>query len=155
MKKIIFMFFVSYSIISINAFHSKALAQSVPRPTQIPEIHAAPENSPMAFGTLAGVAYACEAGKDLDNFELIVSRILVNTAPNKKMEQAYLQEYAQAKKTAMIKQSKNPPMSCAQFLKEFSKQKIFQSMVMSDGSVKNPDGSWSLPRGQKSPPAGY
>ncbi len=144
MKKIIFV------LTALFAFN--AVAQT---PTKIPQLSEIPDNSPAAFGTMAGVAYACKAGKKLQDFELIVSYLLVNSAPSKRMEKAFMQEYALAKKTAMEKQERNPPMPCSTFLKQFNSQKIFNSTVMSDGSVKTPDGSWSLPRGQKEPPKGY
>ncbi len=126
-----------------------------PPTTRLPSLDSAPDNSPAAFGMIAGVAYACKAGKKLEDFELIVSKLLANSAPSKEMENAFAKEYAQAKKASAIKQKTTPPMPCSRFLKEFNKQKIFQSMVFSDGSVKNPDGTWSLPRGQKEPPKGY
>ncbi len=144
MKKI---FFIITLLCSFSAAAQKA--------TKLPDIKEAPEYSPAAFGLVAGAAYACNAGKKLQDYELIVSRILMNLAPNEKMEKAYLTEYVVAKKEAMTKQQKEPPMSCSSFLKEFNKQKIFNSMVMSDGSVKNPDGTWLLPRGQKNPPKVY
>ncbi len=147
MNKNIFALTFLFVIISFGAIAQKA--------TKLPPISSAPDHSPFAFGTVAGIAYACNAGKPLEDYELIASRILQNMAPSKEMESAYIKEYAQAKKSAMDKQKTAPPMPCSQFLKEFKKQKIFQSTVMSDGSVKNPDGTWLLPRGQKAPPKGY
>ncbi len=150
MKNISLVFLTIFSFCFI--FSNPSNARVINKPDKVEK---APDISPSAFGTMAGVAYACNAGKKLEDYELIVSRIMMAQAKTKKMQDAYLQEYVIAKKDAMQKQQKKPPMSCDKFLKEFYNQKVFQSTVMSDGSVKNPDGSWLLPAGQKEPPKGY
>ena len=106
------------------------------------------------LGTIAGAAYACNAGQSLKDFEFIASQIMVNTANDRKMENVFIQEYVMAKKNAMERQAKRPPVPCSEFLREFEKQPIFQFTVYSDGSIKTDKGQWILPRGQKSPPKG-
>ena len=92
------------------------------------------------LGMAAGAALACDVQEELKNFELIASRIIANKAPTKKQEIKDLKVYAAEKLRAYRLQKNTAPISCREVVRDFKNQRIFQSTVYADGSVKLPDG---------------
>lgn len=97
------------------------------------------------LGLLAGLALACGSKQKLDDFELISSRLIANSATTEKEEKDQIRVYMQAKWNAMQRQKNNPAASCSEVLQRFDQLPLFNSTVYRDGSVKLPDGKWSKP----------
>ena len=98
------------------------------------------------LGTTAGLAYACKAGKSLEDFEVIASRLLANNAATEKDEKdAYIQ-YVEAKVRTIKNHEKNPKFTCKEILTRFNKMSIFKFVVYADGSVKMDDGTMLRPK---------
>ena len=95
----------------------------------------------------AGAAQACLADSDkLKNYEVIVSRILVNPTATEKEETEVLTAYAQKKLQVYREQKKAPEMDCQEVLRRFDNMEIFKSVVYKDGSIKLPDGRTIKPK---------
>lgn len=124
-------------ILSIFLFPMAAVAQN--RPVQ----NAALANQ---LGAAAGAAYACNAGKSLEDFEVIASRLLANTAETVADEQSLDEIYVEAKVRAIKVHKKEHPMSCQEILKRFKNMRIFKFIVYADGSVKMDDGTIMHPK---------
>ena len=96
---------------------------------------------------LAGAAQACQADRDkLINYEVIVSRILVNPTTSEQEETAVLTAYARKKFQVFNEQKAAPEMDCAEVLRRFDNLEIFKSVVYQDGTVKLPDGKVIKPK---------
>jgi hypothetical protein len=98
------------------------------------------------LGMAAGAALACGAGQELDDFELIASRIIANKAPSRQREIEELKIYAEEKLRTYNLQRQSPPTDCSTVLNSFKKMSIFSSTIYADGTVKLPDGSFLKPR---------
>ncbi len=98
------------------------------------------------LGMAAGAALACGAGQELDDFELIASRIIANKSPSRQREIEELKVYAEEKLRTYNMQRTSPPEDCATVLNSFMNMSIFSSTIYSDGTVKLPDGSLLKPR---------
>ena len=98
------------------------------------------------LGTVAGLAYACDAGKSLEDYELISSRFLANTAETDEKEQQAYESYASSKLRAFKMHNEKPQMSCADILKRFKAMKIFKFVVYADGSIKTSEGKLLKPK---------
>lgn len=92
------------------------------------------------LGMMAGLALACNAGAKLDDYELIASRLLANTAQTNAEQKQAERQYAEAKFKAYKQHKSSPQASCGEILESFSSLPIFRSVVYADGSVKTPDG---------------
>ena len=92
------------------------------------------------LGMMAGLALACNAGAKLDDYELIASRLLANTAQTNAEQKQAERQYAEAKFKAYKEHKASPRASCGEILESFSALPIFRSVVYADGSVKTPDG---------------
>lgn len=103
-------------------------------------------NENQQLGMMAGLALACNAGGRLDDYELIASRIIANSAPTDLAEQKAVREYAEAKFKAFKEQKETPQATCGEILDAFSKLPIFKSVVYADGTVQTPDGHTLKPR---------
>ena len=98
------------------------------------------------LGITGGTALACNAGGQLDDFELIASRIIANQALTAEAEQEGYRQYATAKFNAYNEQKNNPQVGCGTVLESFRNLPIFKSVVYADGSVKMYDGSYLKPK---------
>jgi len=110
---------------------------------------------PTQLGITSGTALACNAGSKLDDFELIASRIIANSAATEEAEQAGYREFAEAKLRAYNEQRNDPQESCSAVLDSFRHLPIFRSVVYADGSVRMYDGSFLKPQRpvqKKAPP---
>lgn len=103
-------------------------------------------NENQQLGMMAGLALACNAGGKLDDYELIASRILANSAPTELAEKNAVREYAEAKFNAFKEQKETPQATCGEILESFSRLPIFKSVVYADGTVRTPDGRILKPR---------
>ena len=92
------------------------------------------------LGMMAGLALACNAGAKLDDYELIASRLLANTAQTNAEQKQAERQYAEAKFKAYKDHKASPRASCGEILESFSALPIFRSVVYADGSIKTPDG---------------
>ncbi len=96
---------------------------------------------------MAGAAQACQADHDkLINYEVIVSRILVNPTTSEQQETAVLTAYARKKFQVFNEQKAAPEMDCSEVLRRFDNLEIFKSVVYQDGTVKLPDGKVIKPK---------
>lgn len=96
---------------------------------------------------MAGAAQACQADQDkLINYEVIVSRILVNPTTSEQEETAVLTAYARKKFQVFNEQKVAPEMDCNEVLRRFDNLEIFKSVVYQDGTVKLPDGKVIKPK---------
>jgi len=139
MKKL---FLILLCLFSIPAFASDRTTRGMTIPTQL--------------GITSGTALACNAGSKLDDFELIASRIIANSAATEEAEQAGYREFAEAKLRAYNEQRNDPKESCSAVLDSFRHLPIFRSIVYADGSVRMYDGSFLKPQRpvkKKAPPA--
>ncbi|MBR4927267.1 MAG: hypothetical protein IKY98_02960 [Alphaproteobacteria bacterium] len=98
------------------------------------------------LGMMAGLALACNAGGKLDDYELIASRILSNTAQTDADERKANRVYAEAKFKAYREHKTSPNATCGEVLDTFNHLPIFKSTVYADGTVKMPDGRILKPR---------
>ena len=94
------------------------------------------------LGMMAGLALACNAGAKLDDYELIASRLLANTAQTNAEQRQAERQYAEAKFKAYKEHKASPQASCGEILESFSGLPIFRSVVYADGSIKTPDGKF-------------
>lgn len=96
---------------------------------------------------LAGAAQACHADEDkLINYEVIISRVLVNPTSSEAEETAVLTAYARKKFQVYNEQKAAPEMDCSEVLHRFDNLEIFKSVVFEDGTVKLPDGKIIKPK---------
>ncbi len=98
------------------------------------------------LGMMAGLALACNAGGRLDDYELIASRIMANTAQTDLDQKKAERQYAEAKFKAYKEHKETPQTSCGEILESFAHLPIFKSIVYADGTVKTPDGKVLKPR---------
>ena len=98
------------------------------------------------LGTAAGLAHACNAGKMLEDYEVISSRLLANKADTLEAEKEAYRSYAEAKFRSFKMHKTEPQMSCAEILAYFKKMDIFKFVVYADGSVKMNDGTLLKPK---------
>ncbi len=97
-------------------------------------------NDNAQLGMMAGLALACNAGAKLDDYELIASRLLANTAQTNAEQRQAERQYAEAKFKAYKEHKASPQASCGEILETFNALPIFRSVVYADGSIKTPDG---------------
>lgn len=107
------------------------------------------QSEPAQLGTVAGVAMACGAYRQLYLYEEITSRLLSNTAANERIEKEMYKEYAIAKTNSFREQADRRKVPCSEATAAFSKMPIFRFELYADGSLKSPEGRYILPRGQK------
>lgn len=110
-------------------------------------------SEPEQLGITAGTALACNAGGQLDDFELIASRLIANKALTEAAEKEGYRAYAEAKFNAYSEQRKNPQMSCGQVLDSFRNLPLFRSVVYADGTIKMYDGTYLRPQRPVTKPA--
>lgn len=107
------------------------------------------QSEPAQLGTVAGVAMACGAYRQLYLYEEITSRLLSNTAANERVEKEMYKEYAIAKTNSFREQADRRKVPCSEAVDAFSKMPIFRFELYADGSLKTPEGRYLLPRRQK------
>ncbi len=98
------------------------------------------------LGAMAGIALACNAGSRLDDFELIASYIMGNSAATEEARTTAFKEYAAEKLRTYNLQRDQKPTPCPEALQHFYNLPIFASVVYADGTVKLPDGKIIKPK---------
>lgn len=137
MKKFLYMIMISV-VVTTQAFAASRTLNGI--------------NENEQLGMTAGLALACNAGGKLDDYELIASRIIANTAQTDLEQKKAERQYAEAKFRAYKEQKETPQAGCGEILESFSNLPIFKSVVYADGTVKTPDGKVLKPRpGAKKP----
>lgn len=131
MKKILYMILIS-GVIATNAFAASRTLNGI--------------NETEQLGMTAGLALACNAGGKLDDYELIASRIIANTAQTDLEQKKAERQYAEAKFRAYKEHKATPQAGCGEILESFSNLPIFKSVVYADGTIKTPDGKVLKPR---------
>lgn len=110
---------------------------AAPKPTYLEEIK--------SLGAVAGEGLACRA-KKYHQFELLARAILVGKAPNSKLQQEAMRTYNNAKVGTYTMIYDNGFENCDDIVYNFNRQKIFSSVLYSDGRVKLYDGTMITPR---------
>ena len=112
-------------------------AAAAPKLTYLEEI--------FALGSVAGQGLACRSPK-YDQFELLARAIMIGKAANGEMQKQGIEEYNAGKVEAFMNIEAENFASCGTILKEFERQKIFSSVLYSDGRIKLYDGTMITPR---------
>jgi hypothetical protein len=97
------------------------------------------------LGTVAGLGFACKSPK-LDEYEVIVSALIRAKTKSDAQEESALITYSKAKLKSYRRHKKYPKMECNEINLRFSKQRIFDSKMLVNGSIKTPEGEWLYPR---------
>lgn len=97
------------------------------------------------LGYIAGQGLGCRA-KKYHNFELLARAILVSKSPNDKAQKEAQKIYNEAKVTSFFDLESNNFAGCDEIVYNFNRQKIFKSMLYSDGKIKLFDGTLITPR---------
>ncbi|MBP5215744.1 MAG: hypothetical protein J6039_04225 [Alphaproteobacteria bacterium] len=98
-----------------------------------------------AMGTVSGQGLACKSQK-YHQFELLARAIMVGKATDAKMQKEGMERYTSGKVDAFMAMEDNNFADCATIREEFDKQKIFDSVLYSDGRIKMYDGTLITPR---------
>ncbi|MBR1601561.1 MAG: hypothetical protein IJ677_08300 [Alphaproteobacteria bacterium] len=98
-----------------------------------------------ALGTVCGQGLACKSPK-YHQFELLARALVVSKAANDQMQQEGMQSYNAGKVDAFMGMEASNFADCDMVREEFDKQKIFQSVLYSDGRIKLYDGTMITPR---------
>lgn len=97
------------------------------------------------LGTVAGQGLACRVQK-YDDFEMLARAILIGKAKDANMQNEGLQAYNRGKVDAFMALEDEKFASCAEIIQNFGNQKIFNSVLYSDGRMKLYDGTVITPR---------
>jgi len=97
------------------------------------------------LGYISGQGLACRA-KKYHQFELLARAILVGKAPNRKLQQKAMQTYNTAKVNTYMLIYDSGFENCDDIVYNFNRQKIFDSVLYSDGRIKLYDGTLITPR---------
>ncbi|MBQ8481056.1 MAG: hypothetical protein IJ532_00790 [Alphaproteobacteria bacterium] len=98
-----------------------------------------------ALGTVCGQGLACKSQK-YHQFELLARAIVVSKAANDQMQQDGMERYNAGKVDAFMAMEAANFADCDIIREEFDNQKIFQSVLYSDGRIKLYDGTVITPR---------
>lgn len=98
-----------------------------------------------ALGTVCGQGLACKSQK-YHQFELLARALVVSKAANDQMQQEGMQRYNAGKADAFMTMEERKFADCDTVREEFDNQKIFQSVLYSDGRIKLYDGTMVTPR---------
>ena len=112
-------------------------ATAAKKPTYLEEV--------FALGSVAGQGLACRSPK-YHQFELLARAIMIGKAANGAMQKQGIEEYSAGKVDAFMNIESENFANCNDILKEFENQKIFNSILYSDGKVEMYDGTIITPR---------
>ena len=130
MKKILF-----YAVLFFGIAES-TLASST-KPTYQEEMY--------ILGAISGEGLACKSQK-YHKFELLARALVVSKAANTEMENEGLYQFSEGKVNAFVSVREKGFANCATILEQFDNQKIFNSVLYSDGRIKMYDGTLITPR---------
>ena len=97
------------------------------------------------LGAVSGQGLACKSPK-YHQFELLARAMVVSKAANSDMENIGLRQFGEGKVNAFIAMEESGFSDCATVLQNFNNQKIFKSVLYSDGRIKLHDGTLIKPR---------
>lgn len=119
------------------AYFATVASASNTNPTYLEEMY--------TLGTVSGQGLACKS-KKYHQFELLARAIIVGKAPNKQIQQDGMNKYNSGKADAFMAVENSGFKTCAETLKAFDNQRIFESVLYSDGRLKLYDGTMIKPR---------
>ena len=97
------------------------------------------------LGLMSGQGLACRA-KKYHQFELLARAILVSKAPSATLQKKAMRVYNNAKGNTYMDIYDNSFAGCDEIVYAFNRQKIFKSVLYSDGRIKLYDGTLITPR---------
>lgn len=97
------------------------------------------------LGAISGEGLACKSQK-YHQFELLARAILVGKAANSAVQEEGLRRFSEGKVNAFINAKESNFANCPEIIKSFESQKIFKSVLYSDGRIKLYDGTLITPR---------
>ncbi|MBR5154129.1 MAG: hypothetical protein IKW58_00200 [Alphaproteobacteria bacterium] len=103
-----------------------------------------------SLGYVAGEGLACGA-KRYPAYELISRAFLVSSASSDEEQYEGMYEYNSAKAEAYISKRQDGLLGCSNINKRFNSQKIFNSKLYKNGTIKLPDGKIIKPRQKYNP----
>ena len=98
-----------------------------------------------SLGTVCGQGLACKSQK-YHQFELLARALVVSKAANDQMQKEGMQRYNDGKAAAFMAIEEVNFADCDIVREEFDSQKIFQSVLYSDGRIKMYNGELITPR---------
>lgn len=98
-----------------------------------------------ALGTVCGQGLACKSSK-YHQFELLARAMVVSKAESDAMQKEGMQRYNAGKADAFTALEETNFADCDVIREEFNNQKIFQSVLYSDGRIKLYNGEMITPR---------
>ena len=102
------------------------------------------------FGYASGEGLACGASR-YPTYELIARAYLVSAASSDKEQATGMYEYNSAKARAYMNKHRDGFLGCEEINTRFNNQKIFNSKLYKNGTLKLPDGKIIKPRGKYNP----
>lgn len=97
------------------------------------------------LGYVSGEGLACGASR-YPSYELIARAYLVSKARSDQEQADGMYEYNKAKATAYMEKRGDGYWGCEEVNRRFNNQKIFQSTLYKNGTIKLPDGKILKPR---------
>lgn len=97
------------------------------------------------LGTTCGQGLACKSQK-YHKFELLARALVVSKAANSQMQQEGMRRYNAGKAEAFMNMEASNFANCDSIRNAFDNQKIFESVLYSDGRIKLYDGTLITPR---------
>lgn len=97
-----------------------------------------------SLGSIAGQGLACQADK-YHQFELLARAILMSKATDSKMQKEGMEKYNIGKVEAFMTIEDENFANCNEITNNFNKQKIFKSILYSDGKIKLYNGTIITP----------
>jgi len=98
-----------------------------------------------ALGAVSGQGLACGASR-YDTFEMIARVILVTKARSNAEQAAGMKAYNNEKANAYVSKQLDGFYECAQIVRQFDNQDIFNDKIYADGTIQMPDGAMYTPR---------
>lgn len=121
-------------------------------PLQAQEIIALEEDGPISYmdevkalGAVAGQGLACGSTR-IDTFEMIARVILITKARSNAEQAAGMRAYNEEKANTYISKQLDGLYECAQVVRRFDNQDIFNAKIYADGTIQMPDGALYTPR---------
>lgn len=116
------------------------------------EIIALEDDSPVtymdevkALGAVAGQGLACGSTR-IDTFEMIARVILITKARSNAEQAAGMRAYNEEKANVYVSKQLDGFFECAQIVRQFDNQDIFNVKIYADGTIQMPDGALYTPR---------
>jgi hypothetical protein len=106
------------------------------------------------LGYVSGEGLACGANK-YKRYELIARAFLVSSAKSDKEQLEGMYKYNEAKADGYITKRHDGLLGCDEVRRRFDKQKIFNTKIYKNGTLKMPDGKIIKPRKKYDPTALY